>query len=118
MGETLPNGFFKFPRTQHVFNTGGTAVVRAEEKVDGANLGLSLTTAYEVRVQNRSHYVSAQSHTQFKPLAGWLDEHSWALCQLLEPEVEILFGEWVAMTHTCSYDKLPGYFLAFDLYNK
>ncbi|EOD30937.1 hypothetical protein EMIHUDRAFT_202976 [Emiliania huxleyi CCMP1516] len=96
----------------------GITVVYAEEKVDGANLGLSLTAAYEIRVQNRSHYVNERTHAQFKALGRWLDEHGWALCRLLEPEVEILFGEWCAAKHSCAYTKLPGLFLAFDLYNK
>ena len=134
-----PLGLFKFPRTRHVLNTGGTAVSRddlvmdaadarrffdgstvvvAEEKVDGANLGLSLSADYEVRAQNRSHWVCSGSHAQFKGLDGWLDEHSWALCQLLVPEVEVLFGEWCYARHSVPYTRLPNYFIAFDIYNK
>ena len=30
----------------------------------------------------------------------------------------ILFGEWLYATHSIEYNKLPDYFLAFDLYNK
>ncbi|EOD26859.1 hypothetical protein EMIHUDRAFT_430115 [Emiliania huxleyi CCMP1516] len=137
--EAAPLGLFKFPRTRHIVNTGGTAVTRddllmddadarrffdgvttvvAEEKVDGANLGISLTADYQFRCQNRSHFVNPQSHAQFKPLAGWLEEHGWALCSLLEPEVEVLFGEWCVAQHSVKYSKLPGYFLAFDIYNK
>ena len=134
-----PIGFFKFPRTRHVLNTGGSAVTRddlvmedalagrffdgtstvvAEEKVDGANLGLSLTASYEIRVQNRSHYVTSQSHAQFRSLDSWLAEHSWAVCALLVPEDEVLFGEWCAAQHSRAYSRLPGVFLAFDIYNK
>ena len=134
-----PLGLFKFPRTRHVLNTGGTAVTRddlvmdaadarrffdgstvvvAEEKVDGANLGFSLSATYEVQAQNRSHYVNQQTHAQFKPLGQWIDEHSWALCQLLQPEVEVLFGEWCYAKHSVAYSRLPGYFVAFDIYNK
>ena len=61
--------FFKFPRTHHLVNTGGSAVsrddlvlnveefkfwigsgrvLRLEEKVDGANLGISLSADWEV----------------------------------------------------------------------
>ena len=78
--ETLEN-FFKFPRTRHLVNTGGSSVTRddlvmdagelshfvgptgkvltIEEKLDGANLGISLDKDYQVMCQNRSHYVSA-----------------------------------------------------------
>ena len=137
--DVIPSGYFKFPRTRHVLNTGGTAVTRddlvmepdlasrffdgktiiiADEKVDGSNLGLSLTKEYEIRCQNRSHYVNTNSHAQFKPLGGWLEANGWALCQLLEPEVEVLFGEWCHIVHSCVYTKLPGQFIAFDIYNK
>lgn len=132
-------GLYKFPRTHHVLNTGGTAVTRddlvmsdadarrffdgeaivvAEEKVDGANLGFSLTKEYTILAQNRSHFVSAESATQFKSLDRWLEEHGWALCQLLEPEVEVLFGEWCYLQHSVAYTKLPGHFVAFDIFNK
>mmetsp|Transcript_36058 Transcript_36058/g.79268 ORF Transcript_36058/g.79268 Transcript_36058/m.79268 type:complete len:427 (-) Transcript_36058:118-1398(-) len=134
-----PLGFFKFPRTHHVLNTGGYAVTRddlvmssveaarffdgkstltVEEKVDGANLGLSLTKNYEVRAQNRSHFVTSQTHSQFRQLDTWIDDNSWALCQLLKPEEEVLFGEWCYAQHTVAYSHLPGLFLAFDIYNK
>lgn len=137
--ESPPLGLFKFPRTHHVLNTGGYAVTRddlvmsegdaspffdgrsvvvAEEKIDGSNLGFSLTKDFQILAQNRSHFVNTQSHTQFRPLQAWLDEHGWALCQLLEPEVEVLYGEWMVAQHSVKYDRLPGYFVAFDLYNK
>jgi len=136
---SVPSGFFKFPRTRHVVNTGGTAVTRddlvmdpglarrfcdgttvviADEKVDGSNLGLSLTRDYEIRCQNRSHYVTHNSHSQWRPLGTWLETNSWALCQLLEPEVEVLYGEWCHAQHSCKYTTLPGHFIAFDIYNK
>ena len=129
----------KFPRTHHVLNTGGSAVTRddlvmsdtdarrfhdgsvtvvAEEKVDGANLGFSLTKDYEVRCQNRAHFVTSESQAQWRSLDAWLEEHSWALCQLLEPEIEVLFGEWCALRHSVPYSRLPGPFIAFDIYNK
>lgn len=107
--EVAPVGFFKFPRTRHVLYTSGVArddlvmdsaeaaaffdgrtTGIAEEKVDGTNLGISLTSSYEIRTQNLSHFVNSESHPQFRHLASWLDEHAWALCQLLTPELEVL----------------------------
>jgi hypothetical protein len=77
----------KFPRTHHLFDTGGSAVssddlvlatgdelgtwfgpdareLVVQEKIDGANLGISLTADYQVLCQNRSHYVNSSSHSQ------------------------------------------------------
>ncbi|CAE7596047.1 BHLH140 [Symbiodinium pilosum] len=135
-----PVGFFKFPTTPHIFDlTNGKALTESdrllseteaqqfydgkttvivEEKIDGANLGISLTESYEPLFQNRAHYVSSSYATQWKALDTWWEEHGWAVCQLLEPEVEVLFGEWLWARHSVAYTKLPAYFVAFDIYNK
>ena len=86
------------------------------EDSDFANL--SVQESYEPLYQNRSHYVSSGYATQWKALDAWWAEHGWAVCQLLEPEVEVLFGEWLWARHSVSYNKLPAYFVAFDIYNK
>ena len=80
--------------------------------------GFSLTADYTVECQNRAHFVCSATHAQFKGLDAWLDEHSWALCQLLVPQDEVLFGEWCLARHSVPYTRLPGYFIAFDLYSK
>jgi atypical dual specificity phosphatase len=138
--QVAPMGFSKFPTTPHVLDLtkgkaltesdrlltpaeaaqfyDGKTVVIAEEKIDGANVGISLTENYEPRYQNRSHYVSSGYATQWKALDSWWNDNGWAICQLLEPEVEILFGEWVWARHSVHYNKLPAYFVAFDIYNK
>lgn len=46
------------------------------EKVDGAQMGFSIDENYKINVQNRSHYVNAKSHKQFKSLDKWLNTHS------------------------------------------
>ncbi len=35
--------------------------ITIEEKIDGANLGISLTSYHQLTFQNRSHYVTSQS---------------------------------------------------------
>eukprot|EP00286_Rhodomonas_abbreviata_P021541 CAMPEP_0181295212 /NCGR_PEP_ID=MMETSP1101-20121128/4022_1 /TAXON_ID=46948 /ORGANISM="Rhodomonas abbreviata, Strain Caron Lab Isolate" /LENGTH=926 /DNA_ID=CAMNT_0023399939 /DNA_START=126 /DNA_END=2906 /DNA_ORIENTATION=+ len=127
---------FKFPRTHHIFDAGGSGVTRddlvmdvkdaksylqkrifVEEKIDGANLGIWLDTDYTIRCQNRSHIVTHESATQWKGLNTWMDEHAATLCQLLEPRKHILFGEWMYAKHSLVYDRLPAFFVAFDLYD-
>eukprot|EP00288_Rhodomonas_lens_P014587 CAMPEP_0177705408 /NCGR_PEP_ID=MMETSP0484_2-20121128/8691_1 /TAXON_ID=354590 /ORGANISM="Rhodomonas lens, Strain RHODO" /LENGTH=961 /DNA_ID=CAMNT_0019216831 /DNA_START=63 /DNA_END=2948 /DNA_ORIENTATION=+ len=127
---------FKFPRTHHIFDAGGNAVTRddllldpldaasylnrpvfCEEKIDGANLGIWLDTDYTVRCQNRSHFVTGESGTQWRGLDQWINENQATLCQLLEPRKHILFGEWMYAKHSLEYDKLPSFFVAFDLYD-
>lgn len=149
MSHRLPD-FYKYPRTPHLFNTGGNAVtvddlvhdahsnnlffrppsklrLTVEEKIDGANLGIAVGSDYALTVQNRSHYVTAASHPQFKMLPTWLAEYGAELYQLLmeaegegeepQPGGRILYGEWMVAQHSIFYTHLPGYFVAFDLYD-
>jgi len=129
------NFIHKFPRTQHIFNIGGATVddrilskddyenfmnnedVFIAEKVDGAQLGISIDENYKVVVQNRSHYVNSKSHSQFEKLDKWIMDHSQSLYELLDQDT-ILFGEWLYAKHSIYYSKLPDYFMAFDLYDK
>jgi len=134
--------FYKFPRTQHELNLGAatrddlmcdydlqskqlvdTESIVITEKVDGANLGFSLSTNGDILVQNRSHYVNSSSHAQFNMLFDYTEKHREDLYRILSrdasfPERFILFGEWLAATHSISYSKLPDRFLAFDLYDR
>ncbi|KAH6911163.1 ATP dependent DNA ligase [Coprinopsis sp. MPI-PUGE-AT-0042] len=133
-------GIFKFPRTPHLINLGaatdddehvqlaidttkGNTRVVVTEKVDGANMGFSLSADKQILVQNRSHYVNPTSHDQFKKLGAWVDKHRQELLKLLDrdpyfPERYILFGEWLYATHSIAYSRLPDYFMAFDLYDR
>ena len=153
---------FKFPRTRHLFDAGGSGVSRddllmdsgeenafyttartskkgkstaaakktgagdgngtliaIEEKVDGANLGISLGEDMQFLVQNRSHFVNSKTHRQFAPLDSWLSEHSPGLFQALGdvPGNYVLFGEWLYAKHSIHYTRLPGYFMAFDIFD-
>jgi protein-tyrosine phosphatase/predicted kinase/tetratricopeptide (TPR) repeat protein len=104
-------------KRQQVFCGGGRTVC-IEEKVDGANLGISLDSQYMPRLQGRSKYVNWETDHQFRGLKDWLEEHSSALCEMLERNRHVLFGEWCAYLHTVSYNRLPGYFIAFDIFDR
>jgi atypical dual specificity phosphatase len=126
----------KFPRTRHLYNLGGasrddllldsktqneflTSKVVIEEKIDGANMGISIEPdTYKILFQNRSHYVTSAYATQFRKLDVWEQQHREELFQILEPGRHILFGEWLFMKHSINYTRLPGYFVAFDIYDK
>ncbi|KAI5197327.1 hypothetical protein E4T38_08041 [Aureobasidium subglaciale] len=142
---TLEKRFiYKFPRTRHLFNTGSASrddliltasdaeaflntsdlstTITIEEKVDGANLGISLDSNGEFKVQNRSHYVNSKSHAQFKKLDKWLGDHYEDLSTVLNPTKSksvrwILYGEWLFAKHSIHYSNLPDMFLAFDLFD-
>jgi hypothetical protein len=127
--------FVKFPRTPHLFWLGDEAPrgdklvdetatagllskpVTVEEKVDGANLGLSVDPSGRIRAQNRGDYIDGRALPQFKPLSAWLAPREEALREALGDGL-ILFGEWCFARHTVAYDALPDWFLAFDVYDR
>lgn len=127
--------FFRFPNTPHILWLGqgqprddkilseteiATLLddeVFIEEKLDGANLGISLNTDGELRAQNRGQYLPQPFSGQFSRLNSWLGQHAANLKQALTPEM-ILFGEWCAARHSLDYNKLPDWFLLFDVYDK
>jgi gluconate kinase len=138
----------KYPRTAHLFDTGGTAAtdddlilpdndaaytvlcdghtnVVIEEKVDGANIGISFDPlTQDLLVQNRSHYISSGEHAQFSRITEFIEEHRSALHQILcagdyiQNGSLILYGEWLAARHSVPYHKLPGLFVAYDLFDQ
>lgn len=127
--------FFRFPHTPHIAWLGDgiprddkvmTAseseafleqTVVLEEKVDGANLGFSLGSDGEVRVQNRGRYLHRPFTGQFARLNEWLVIHEATLFEPLG-EFLMLFGEWVAAVHSLEYPGLTDYFLVFDVYDQ
>lgn len=87
-----------------------------EEKLDGANIGISITPNGELRVQNRGSYLTEPYRGQFSRLSSWLAMNSDKLQEVLQNQV-ILFGEWCAAKHSIEYSSLPDFFLLFDVYD-
>jgi ATP-dependent RNA circularization protein (DNA/RNA ligase family) len=127
--------FLRFPHTPHLTWLGHDAPrddkvlssaeaqallagdVVVEEKLDGANLGFSLTPDGSLRVQNRGQYLTAPHAGQFSRLPAWLAQHGDALHGVLSPDL-ILFGEWCAARHSLDYTALPDWLLLFDVYDR
>jgi ATP-dependent RNA circularization protein (DNA/RNA ligase family) len=127
--------FFRFPQTPHLAWLGEGAPrddkqlttdeiaalladeVVVEEKLDGANLGVSLDAQDQLRAQNRGQYLDAPHAGQFARLPAWLVQHDEALRAALTPDL-ILFGEWCAARHSLDYAALPDWFLLFDVYDR
>ncbi len=130
----MTDGLYKFPHTPHLLWLGpGTpredkvlrpnevaeflaGEVIVEEKVDGANLGISLAPDGRLRAQSRGSFLApGRSHAQWNLLWPWIAEHRVALEEGLQGGL-ILFGEWCYARHSVPYDALPDWFLAFDLF--
>ncbi|WP_321835694.1 RNA ligase family protein [Pseudomonas kulmbachensis] len=127
--------FFRFPHTPHLAWLGENAPrddkvlspsevsallagnVVVEEKLDGANVGLSLAPDGKLRAQNRGQYLEEPHAGQFARMPAWLAQHEDGLRAALKPNL-ILFGEWCAARHSLDYAALPDWFLLFDVYDR
>ncbi|MEO3711735.1 RNA ligase family protein [Roseateles flavus] len=124
----------KYPRTPHIEGSrlqpgdegyehvrlatlaGRHAVV--EEKLDGANVGISFTSGGELLLQSRGHYlVGGGRERQFGPFKLWASAHESRLLTLLEDRY-VMYGEWLYAKHSVSYDRLPHWFCEFDIYDR
>ncbi|MCB2203450.1 RNA ligase family protein [bacterium] len=94
-----------------------THEVTVEEKVDGANLGLSFDSDGNFRAQNRGAYLHLPSSGQWEKLDDWLRLNTETLFDHLTDRY-ILFGEWCYAQHSIFYGSLPDWFLAFDIYDR
>jgi ATP-dependent RNA circularization protein (DNA/RNA ligase family) len=114
------------PRDDKVLAPAEAAVFLAhavvlEEKIDGANLGLSVDGNGVIHAQNRGQYLQRPFTGQFARLNEWLAMREDVLFGAVsdsESESLILFGEWVAAVHSFEYTHLPDYFLLFDVYDR
>lgn len=127
--------FFRFPHTPHlawlgsagprddkVLSSAEAEVLLAgevvvEEKLDGANLGFSVAPDGAIRAQNRGSFLHAPLPGQFHRLEQWLVVHEDRLFDALGEHL-IAFGEWCAARHTLDYDRLPDWWVMFDVYDR
>lgn len=123
----------KYPRTPHLegsrlqkgdedlsqipFNIIKDKYLVIEEKVDGANTGISFNDG-ELLLQSRGHFLTGgYRERHYNLFKQWANNYKYALYEVLG-ERYIMYGEWLYAKHSIYYDKLPNYFLEFDVYDK
>ena len=121
---------FKYPRTRHIQGSrlqhgdhdleavpwdelrGKHLII--EEKMDGANAGISFTD-YKIMLQSRGHYLrGGPRERHFDRLKQWAGARSGDLFRIADKRY-VIYGEYMYAKHTCFYDKLPHYFMEFDI---
>lgn len=128
------HSFTKFPSTPHLAGLPGASVrddkvlshserdlfltheVTIEEKIDGANLGISFDDAGNIQAQNRGNLLQEPMSGQWKSFPEWLALRGDRFFEVLTDRY-ILFGEWCYAKHSISYDCLPDWFIGFDIYD-
>lgn len=126
--------FMKYPRTPHLMGSrlqpgdedldqvtlgdlrGGTLVF--EEKIDGANAALSFRSDRSLQLQSRGHVLRGGGReAQFDLFKAWAEANRHRFQPVLGARY-VVFGEWCYAKHTIFYDRLPHYFLEFDVYDR
>jgi hypothetical protein len=121
----------KYPRTHHLegsrlqpgdedadsipFATIARRHLVIEEKLDGANAGISFDADGRLWLQSRGHFLSGGPREKhFDLFKRWAYAHADLLRGALGSRF-VLYGEWLYAKHTVFYDQLPHYFLEFDV---
>lgn len=125
---------YKYPRTRHIegsriqsgdedlknvrFEEIKGKYVVLEEKVDGANCGISFDETGKLMLQSRGHFLNGgYGERQFDLFKTWASCHQADLYRLLGSRY-VMYGEWLYAKHTVYYDSLSHYFMEFDLFDK
>lgn len=104
------------PRAGYAALAGRFIVV--EEKLDGANAGVSFSPGGELLLQSRGHYLAGGGRErQFGLFKRWAAAHEAALLDRLG-ERYVMFGEWMGKKHSIFYNHLPHLFCEFDIYDR
>lgn len=89
-----------------------------EEKVDGANCGISFGADGKMYLQSRGHFLNGgYGERQFDLFKLWAGCFEDQLKKLLKDRY-VMYGEWMYAKHTVFYDALPHYFMEFDIFDK
>ena len=124
----------KYPRTPHLegsrlqpgdedlsqipFSAIRDRYLVVEEKIDGANTAVSFTEDGQLRLQSRGHYLTGgYRERHYDLMKQWATVQAEAFYRVLGSRY-IMYGEWMYAKHTVYYDKLPHYFLEFDIFDR
>lgn len=128
------NAIVKYPRTPHITGSrlqpgdddlvstakealAGLPLV-VEEKLDGSNCGISFDAEGDLVLQSRGHALTGgPRERQFDLFKRWASHHIVWLRETLGHRY-VMFGEWLFARHTIVYDRLPHYFLEFDVLDR
>lgn len=89
-----------------------------EEKVDGSCTGISFPDGDTMKFQSRGHYLAGgPREKQYDLFKSWAWQHYADLRRAFGKRY-IMYGEWMYAKHTIWYDRLPSFFMEFDVYDK
>jgi hypothetical protein len=124
----------RYPRTPHLEGSrlqdgdddGGHVPYRdlaglhlvVEEKLDGANTGISFDAGGQLLLQSRGHWLAGGGRErQFSHVKAWAVAHASWLLERLEDRY-VMYGETLSKKHAVFYDALPHHFFEFDVLDR
>ena len=130
----MENRIRKYPRTPHLqgsrlqpgdedlsqipFSEIAGRYIVLEEKIDGANSAISFSDEGQLMLQSRGHYLTGGPREKhYDLMKQWAAVHSAAFRDVLGHRY-IMYGEWMYAKHAIYYDRLPHYFMEFDIYDR
>lgn len=106
---------------------GNRAVIIEEWPLDGLPCAVSITRDYEVQLQDATSYLAldfAQAgdalwRDELQHLIAWREKYGTTICQVLEPEFEVLVGLWCRQRRQKAGEtKESRGFVALEFYEK
>lgn len=136
MCESSKFNYFKYPKVAHAINLGaatpddkiskeeaimkeivnGNTYVEVEEKLDGINHSIRVLSNGTILMKNKSGK-SVADGPEAAAMTAWINRHQADIHKVLRPCRDVLIGEWLYLTHKIRYTTLPGWFVAFDIYD-
>lgn len=121
----------KYPRTYHAKGSLGKEtseqiplsafpgpLLVVEEKLDGSQVSIRFEGRGKIVFQSRGHVLSGgPQEAEFAMFKPWAHAHAATLWERLGTRY-IMYGEWLYAKHTVFYDRLPHYFLEFDIWDR
>jgi len=99
-----------------------TKLVNIEEKIDGASVGITSFEGNPV-IRNREHVLNkaysknTAAKKQFASIWNWFYKNKDKFKRLASMGPYSVYGEWCIAQHGIFYNKLPDWFIAYDIYN-
>lgn len=130
----MPFKILKYPRTPHLegsrlqpgdedlsqipFSRLVGKTLEIEEKIDGANSGISFDEDGSLLLQSRGHYLRGGARERdYDLLKTWAEARRDKFYEVLGTRY-VMYGEWMFVKHAVYYDALPHYFLEFDIFDR
>lgn len=93
-----------------------------QEKIDGANCGMTYLDGFPVvrnrtKILRKGQEMKNPSLKQFASVWNWIHDRRERFVKLIEHGPYSVYGEWMVQQHGMVFDRLPEWFVAYDIYD-